>query len=88
MKNTALIVIDIQNDYFPGGALTLDGVSAAAEKASQLIRMFRSHKLPVIHIQHENTKPEMEFMLPGSFGQGNQKAAIPKIIQAYFGKRN
>jgi nicotinamidase-related amidase len=29
MDKTALILVDIQNDYFPGGKMTLDGIDAA-----------------------------------------------------------
>ncbi len=69
MNNTALIIIDIQNDYFSGGALKLDGVDLAAKNASELLNVFRNKNLPIVHIQHENLKPEMGFMLPGTFGQ-------------------
>lgn len=69
MKNTALVIIDIQNDYFSGGALTLDGVDLAAEKASRLLKLYREKQLPIIHIQHENTNPEIGIMLPGTDGQ-------------------
>src|SRR3954471_11125816 len=30
MADTALVIIDIQNDYFPGGAMELEGADAAA----------------------------------------------------------
>lgn len=86
MKNTALIIIDIQNDYFPEGALTLDGADAAAEKARKLLNMFREQKLPVVHIQHENTKPEMGFMLPGSFGQKIKDRLEPSKSETCFTK--
>ena len=33
MPDTALLVIDIQNDYFPGGAMELEGADAAGAKA-------------------------------------------------------
>ena len=29
MSDTALLIIDIQNDYFPGGAMELEGADAA-----------------------------------------------------------
>ena len=34
-SKTALIVVDIQNDYFPGGLWTLSKIEAAAAKAAQ-----------------------------------------------------
>lgn len=69
MKNTALILIDIQNDYFDGGALTLTGADQAADNASILLSFFRKDRLPVFHIKQENLNPEMGFMLPGTQGQ-------------------
>ena len=33
MSDTALLIIDIQNDYFPGGAMELEGADAAGAKA-------------------------------------------------------
>ena len=41
MPDTALLIIDIQNDYFPGGAMELEGADAAGEKASAILRRFR-----------------------------------------------
>ncbi len=51
-KDTALMIIDIQNFYFPGGQLPLVHPEAAAAKARTLLEYFRAHGLPVIHVQH------------------------------------
>lgn len=48
----ALVVIDIQNDYFPGGRMELFQAEAAAAKARQAQDLFRSRSLPVIHVRH------------------------------------
>jgi nicotinamidase-related amidase len=37
MSKRAFIIIDLQNDYFPGGRWTLSGIDAAADNASQLL---------------------------------------------------
>ena len=50
--HTALVIIDVQNFYFPGGQLPLVGPEAAAAKARTLLDFFRAHHLPVIHVQH------------------------------------
>ena len=63
-----LLVIDIQHDYFPGGAYPLVGPEAAAEKARQVIDSFRSQALPVVHMQHVWDAPEATFMRPGTDG--------------------
>ncbi len=51
-KNTALILIDIQEFYFPGGMLPLDNPETASEKAGQILTFFREQQLPVVHIKH------------------------------------
>ncbi|HZO01502.1 MAG TPA: isochorismatase family protein, partial [Burkholderiales bacterium] len=52
MPDTALLIIDIQNDYFPGGAMELEGSDAAGAKAAIAIKSFREKSLPVIHVRH------------------------------------
>jgi len=51
-KNAALILIDIQNDYFVNGLMPLIGSEQASLNARQILEKFRSDGLPVIHIQH------------------------------------
>lgn len=50
---SALLIIDVQDFYFPGGKLPLFNSEAASEKASELLKLFRSQKIPVIHVQHK-----------------------------------
>ena len=54
---TALLLIDIQEFYFPGGKLPLENPEAASEKAAVVLKLFRDLKLPVIHIQHYGGSP-------------------------------
>jgi nicotinamidase-related amidase len=63
-----LLVIDIQRDYFPGGAYPLVEPEAAAEKARQVLDTFRSQGLPVVHMQHVWDEPDATFMRPGTDG--------------------
>jgi len=37
MGKRAVIAIDIQNEYFPGGKLELVGISEASDKASRVL---------------------------------------------------
>jgi nicotinamidase-related amidase len=64
----ALILVDIQNDYFPGGAMELAGSPAAGAQAAKLLHAFRKKALPIIHIQHVATKEAATFFLPGTSG--------------------
>jgi nicotinamidase-related amidase len=67
MKN-ALLLIDIQNDYFPGGKMELDGALEAARRAYALLQCFREHEKPHVHIQHLSTRPGATFFVPGTRG--------------------
>jgi len=49
---TALILIDIQVDYFPGGKWALAGMDAASQNAKKLLAAFRQSDRPIFHIQH------------------------------------
>jgi Zn-dependent M28 family amino/carboxypeptidase/nicotinamidase-related amidase len=49
---TALLIIDIQNFYFPGGRVPLVEPEAASLKARQLLERFRANGWPVVHVQH------------------------------------
>jgi nicotinamidase-related amidase len=68
MADTALVVIDIQNDYFPGGAMELEGAQAAGVKASQALKIFREKKQPVVHVRHLSVRPGATFFIPGTMG--------------------
>ena len=68
MADTALVIIDIQNDYFPGGAMQLEGSDAAAANAAKALESFREDKMPVIHVRHLSVRPGATFFLPGTRG--------------------
>ncbi|WP_019581402.1 cysteine hydrolase family protein [Pseudomonas mandelii] len=68
MAKQALIVVDIQNDYFPQGKWPLAGADAAADNAAQLIQAFREADDAVVHIRHEFTSDAAPFFTPGSDG--------------------
>jgi hypothetical protein len=64
----ALVIVDIQNDYFPGGAHPLHEPEAAAASAHSLLERFRAGGEPVVHIQHVWDGPDAPFMRPGTAG--------------------
>jgi nicotinamidase-related amidase len=63
-----LLIIDIQRDYFPGGAYPLVEPEAAAESARKVLDSFRAAGEPVIHMKHVWDAPDAEFMRPGTEG--------------------
>ncbi|MFT5253991.1 MAG: nicotinamidase-related amidase [Flavobacteriales bacterium] len=72
----ALIIIDIQNDYFENGAMELVGALEASEKAKQVLSNFRDSNLPIIHIQHLASAGGT-FFLPNTSGQEIHKNVTP-----------
>lgn len=71
MSNTALLLIDLQNDYYPtfeGAKWPLSGTEQASENAAKLLKTFREQGLPVIHVRHEALTDDAPFFLPQSTG--------------------
>lgn len=65
---TALLIVDVQNDYFPGGKMELAGSINAALKIKVLLEQFRKTEMPVVHVQHLSTRPGASFFLPDTNG--------------------
>lgn len=63
-----LLIVDIQNDYFPAGAMPLVGPEQAGEVASSVLKQFRDYGEPVFHIRHVWDDDEATFMRPGTPG--------------------
>ncbi|QBY55084.1 cysteine hydrolase family protein [Cupriavidus oxalaticus] len=82
MSRRALIVIDIQNDYFPGGRWTLSQMDRAADNAAALIAAMREAGETVIHIRHEFPTSDAPFFTPGSAGAEIHAKASPKEGEA------
>ena len=74
---TALVLIDLQNDYFPGGAMELVEPDAAAQQAAYLLKVFRERSLPIFHIQHIAKRAGATFFLPGTKGAEIHAAVRP-----------
>jgi len=65
---TALFVIDIQKDYFPGGKFPLVNPEEAAKKAYELLQCFREHGERHVHIQHISLESDASFFIKGDSG--------------------
>ncbi|KAL7313582.1 hypothetical protein PS15m_007316 [Mucor circinelloides] len=59
----ALIIVDVQNDYFPGGGLPTWRPEETAVEIKKILDKFRQDGKEVIHVAHHIT-PEMEKVLP------------------------
>lgn len=68
MPKRALVLIDVQNDYFPGGKWTLSGIEAAADNAAGLLEAARAAGDLVVHVRHEFPNADAPFFAPGSPG--------------------
>lgn len=66
--NTALLLIDIQNDYFPNGRMPLEKSTDACQKAQEVLHAYRAKQLPIVHVQHISTRPDAVHFLPCTKG--------------------
>jgi nicotinamidase-related amidase len=72
----ALVVIDIQNEYFPGGAIPLPNAEQAAGRAAEAIEAARAAGVPIFHIRHEEPDSD-QYFVPGSTGAQTNPAVAP-----------
>lgn len=86
MADIALLIIDLQNDYFPGGRMELEGAEAAAANAARILNQFRSRKRSIIHVRHLSVRPGATFFLPGSEGAEIREAVRPAAGEAVIEK--
>jgi nicotinamidase-related amidase len=85
---TALLIVDIQNDYFPGGKMELVGSPEAAGEAARLLSAFRAAGAPIFHMQHVSLRPGATFFLPGTEGVKIHESVTPAagetVIEKHF----
>lgn len=80
MKN-ALILVDIQNDYFDGGKWPLVNMAQAADNAARLLSHARDTGQMVVHVHHE--MPEGgPFFVTGTPGAAIHPVVAPKPEEA------
>lgn len=86
MTRTALIVIDLQNDYFPGGKWPLYQIEKATQNAASILMSARqADKLAkgrgedlIIHVHHEFLMDNPPFFAPGTEGAKIHETMQPK----------
>ncbi|MDH2432336.1 cysteine hydrolase family protein [Pokkaliibacter sp. MBI-7] len=87
MSHPALIVIDVQQDYFAGGLMPLENPDAAVQQINRLLAHFRAQGWPAIQIQHEMlSRPgrPAAFFIPGSPGMALHPDMQPEAGEALF----
>ena len=67
-QHTAVVTIDIQKDYFPGGRFPLWRARHALKQTRLLLSWARQRGLPIIHIQHFTLRPGARFLQDGTPG--------------------
>jgi nicotinamidase-related amidase len=84
----ALLLVDPQDDDFPGGALPLEGTKAAAANARLVLDAVRSRGLPVVHAQHLSIRPGATFFRPGTAGSEIHATLAPAsgepVVKKHF----
>ncbi|ROS73142.1 nicotinamidase-related amidase [Curtobacterium sp. PhB130] len=73
----ALVLVDIQLDYFPGGAFPLVEPEAAAAAAREVLDAFRASGELVVHVFHTATEADAGFFVPGTPGVGFHPLVAP-----------
>ncbi len=85
---TALLIIDVQYEYFPGGNVELHESVNTSLRIQELLAVCRKKSLPIIHIQHIATKPEASAFAPNTHGVKIHENVTPiegeKIILKHY----
>lgn len=63
---SGLILVDIQNEYFPGGRMELAGIQQASANAGVLLTLFRDRGWPTFHVQHFSPQADAPLFTPGT----------------------
>jgi|AGTN01.1.fsa_nt_gi Amidases related to nicotinamidase len=61
-----LLLVDVQNEYFSNGKLTLPDIEPALHQIGRLLDHFRATGAPVLHLQHVSSDPEAPFAADSS----------------------
>lgn len=83
---SAIILIDIQNDYFECGKNELYLPKQAALYAKQALDFYRMNGLLVYHVQHISIQQGATFFLPNSTGAEIHQSVLPKAGEKVFVK--
>ncbi|GAA0447480.1 cysteine hydrolase family protein [Lentibacillus halophilus] len=86
--STALIMIDIQNDYFPNGRMELSNPGQAADNAANVLDWFRqNNKENIFHVHHIANDSSLGFFLPNTEGVNVHETVLPSEDEQTITKR-
>jgi nicotinamidase-related amidase len=88
MAAKALLLIDIQNDYFPGGDMELRGIRQASFNAAEILDHFRKTKKPLVHVRHVFPSDSAPFFRPNSPGAEIHSSVAPVEGETVITKHN
>ncbi|KAI8890291.1 Isochorismatase hydrolase [Backusella circina FSU 941] len=83
----ALIIVDVQNDYFPNGKFPTWQPEETAEQIKILINKFRNENKEVIYVIHHSTDEQrktLDFFEPGSWGAEIHDSVKPLPSEKVF----
>lgn len=73
----ALLLIDLQNDYYSGGLWPLEGIDSASRAAAEILNRFRNERQPVVHVRHVFPSPQAPFFRPDTAGVEIHSSVAP-----------
>ena len=87
----ALLVIDVQKDFFEGGDVQRKSLKDAVWGINQVVKLFRGLNLPVVYVQHMNEAEDLKpgnpgFDLPDEFDVRPEDIRITKVYGNSFNK--
>lgn len=76
----ALLIVDLQEEYFPGGGVPLPHIEPAAENVARLAAHFRAAAAPVIHVMHDSGAKD------GAFSQSSKSWRLHHSVEPQTGE--
>jgi nicotinamidase-related amidase len=88
MTDTALILVDIQNDYFENGNWPVANMATASANAARLLEHARKSGQVVVHVHHEIPSDNAPFFRPGTDGARIHASVAPQQGEAVILKHH
>lgn len=76
-NKSALILVDIQNDYFTGGLWPVEDMDRVAQAAARVLSDARNAGELILHVRHEAASDTAPFFRPGTPGAEIHPSVAP-----------